>query len=97
MHKSTCNIAQDIIYAVSKGSKLTPKHVSLGLTLHQATRSEKPVGLFHATGRTIGIDTIRRFDSSIATDILNRYEENDNVYIPYEVALTDTRGEDKNW
>ena len=86
MNKSTSNIAQDIIYAVSKGSKLTPKHIGLGLTLHQATRSEKLVGLFHAAGHTIGIDTIRRFDTSIATDILNRYEENDNVYIPYEIA-----------
>ena len=86
IHKSANNIAQDIIYAVSKGSKLTPKHVGLGLTLHQATRSEKLVGLFHAAGHTIGIDTIRRFDTSIATDILNRYEENDNVYIPYEIA-----------
>ena len=37
MNKSTSNIAQDTIYAVSKGSKLTPKHIGLGLTLHQAT------------------------------------------------------------
>ena len=65
---------------------MTPKHIGLGLTLHQATRSEKLVGLFHAAGNTIGIDTIRRVDTSIATDILNRYEENDNVYIPYEIA-----------
>ena len=79
MHKSTSNIAQDIIYEVSKGTKLTPKHIGLGLTLYQATRSEKLVGLFHAAGHTIGIDTMRRFDTSIATDILNRYEENDNV------------------
>ena len=72
MHKSTSNIAQDVIYAVSKGNKLTPKHIGLELTLHQATRSEKLVGLFHATAHIIGIDTIRRFDTSIATDILNR-------------------------
>ena len=65
---------------------MTPKHIGLGLTLHQAARSEKLVGLFHAAGHTIGIDTIRRVDTSIATDILNRYEENDNVYIPYEIA-----------
>jgi hypothetical protein len=92
MHKSANNIAQDIIYAVSKGSKLTPKHVGLGLTLHQATRSEKLVGLFHAAGHTIGIDTIRRFDTSIATVILNHYDEKDNVYIPYEIAPYTTGG-----
>ena len=32
------NIAQDIVFALSKGKKLTPKHVGLGMTLHQATR-----------------------------------------------------------
>ena len=86
MHKQSCNIAQDIVYSVSKGSKLTPKHIGLGLTLHQATRSEKLVDLFHAAGHTIGMDTIRRIDTSIATDILTRYEENRYVYVPYELV-----------
>ena len=35
-----CSIAQDIVYAVSNRRKLTPKHIGLGLALHQATRSE---------------------------------------------------------
>ena len=65
---------------------LTPKQIGLGLTLHQATRSEKPVEMFHAAGHTIGMDTIRRIDTNIAFDILDRYEKNDNVYIPYEIA-----------
>ena len=53
------SIAQDICYLVSKKKKLTPKHIGLGLTLHQATRSEKLVDLFHAAGHVIGMDTIR--------------------------------------
>ena len=56
MHKSTSHIAQDIIYEVCKGTKLTPKRIGLGLTLHHATRSEKLVGLFHAAGHTFGMD-----------------------------------------
>ena len=76
------NIAQDIVFALSKGKKLTPKHVGLGMTLHQATRSEKLVDLFHAAGGTIGVDTVRRMDTSIASDILGKFEENNNTYIP---------------
>ena len=44
--------------------------MSLGLALHQATRSEKKVNIFHAAGHTVGVDTLRRIDSSIANDIL---------------------------
>ena len=34
-----CSIVQDIVYTASKSRKLTPKHVGLGLALHQTTRS----------------------------------------------------------
>ena len=61
---------------------MTPKHVGLGLTLHQATRSESLVQLFHDAGHIIGIDTIRRIDTSMANNILKRYEQNGYVYIP---------------
>ena len=76
------NIAQDIVFALSKGKKLTPKHVGLGMTLHQATRSEKLVDLFHAAGATICVNTVRRMDTSIANDILLKFDENNNTYIP---------------
>ena len=36
-----CSIAQDIVFAASKKRKMTPKHIGLGMTLHQATRSEQ--------------------------------------------------------
>ena len=55
-----CSIAQDIVFAVSNRRKLTPKHVGLGLALHQATRSEALLDLFHAASHTIGIDTVVR-------------------------------------
>ena len=32
------------------------------------------------------MDTIRRIDTTIASDILDRHEKNDNVYIPHEIA-----------
>ncbi len=53
--QTVCSIAQEIVYGVSIRRMLTPKHVGLGLALHQATRSEALVELFHAANYTIGI------------------------------------------
>ena len=41
------SIAQVIAHAVSKGQVLTTKHIRLGMTIHQATRSNDRVNLFH--------------------------------------------------
>ena len=80
--QAVCSIAQDIVYAVSNKRKLTPKHIGLGLALHQATRSESLLELFHAANHTIGIDTVRRIDTTMAEEILDKYTKNGNVYIP---------------
>ena len=86
LHNNICSTAQDIIYLASGKKKLKRKHIGLGLTLHQATRSQKLVEIFHAAGHKIGIDTSRRIDTTIEYDILDRYEKNDNVYIPHEIT-----------
>ena len=62
--------------------------MGLGLALHQATRSEKMVNIFHAAGHTAGIDTLPRIDSSIDNDILRRYEQNGYIYIPTGIGLS---------
>ena len=33
------SIAQEVLFGVSEGKILTPKHIGLGLSIHQATRS----------------------------------------------------------
>ena len=58
------------MYGVSNGRKLTPQHIGLGMALHQATRSTALFDLMHAANHTIGIDTVRRIDTSIAQSIL---------------------------
>ena len=83
---SICSLAQDIVYTASNKRKLTPKQIGLGLTLHQATRSATLVDLFHSAGHTVGMDTIRRLDTTIATKILDKYEQNGNVYIPNDIV-----------
>jgi len=86
MNRRVLSIAQDIVYGVSKGQKLTPKHVGLGLTLHQATRSENLVNLFSAANHCIPIWTVRDFDNAIANRIIDRYKKDGYVYIPSSLA-----------
>ncbi|RXN00617.1 hypothetical protein EOD39_9044 [Acipenser ruthenus] len=80
------SIAQDIVYAVLDSRKLTPKHIGLGLALHQATRSEALLVMFHAEKHAIGIDTVRRIDATIAQNILEKFEINGYVYIPDNIV-----------
>ena len=77
---AVCSVAQGIICGVSNHKKLTPKHIGLGLALHQATRSEYLVQLFNAANNTIGIDTVRRFDNAIANNVLHRFVANGYVF-----------------
>jgi len=92
LDRLVCDIAQDIIFRLSQGRKLTPKHIGLGMTVHQMTRSEALVDLLHASGHCISIDTIRRIDTSIANDILDRADANDGVFIPEVIRPFETSG-----
>ncbi len=76
------SICQDIVFLVSKGRKYTPKHVGIGVTVHQATRSKELVQLLHAAGHSISYETVLRLDNAIANDTLERYNTNGNVIVP---------------
>lgn len=76
------SMCQDIVFVASRGRKLTPKHLGLGLTLHQATRSKELVQLLHSAGHSISYETVLRMDNSIANDVLVRYKENGDVFVP---------------
>lgn len=76
------SIAQDIVFLVSGGRKPTPKHIGIGITVHQATRSKNLVQLLHAAGHSISYESVLRADTTIANEALKRYFENGEVYIP---------------
>lgn len=76
------SICQDIIFFSSRGHTLTPKHVGIGLTVHQATRSKQLVQLLHAAGHSANYETVLRMDNTIANDVLQRYSESGNVFVP---------------
>ena len=44
------------------------------------------VKLFHAANHTIGIDTVRRIDTTIAENIVDRFAKNGYVYIPENIV-----------
>ena len=80
--QKVCSIAQDIVFGMSNGKKLTPKHIGLALTLHHATRSESLVNVFHAANHCIPIWTVRAFDNAMANALLAKYKRDGYIYIP---------------
>ncbi len=67
------SIAQDIIYASSKGRILTPKHIGLGLSVHHATRSKSLIQMLHASGHCISYEKVTRIETAIAKHQCNQF------------------------
>ena len=61
------NITQDLVYVVSK--HLTPRHIGLCSSFHQATHSKQIVQLFHTQG-LIGYTDILKLDTVLAEKTL---------------------------
>jgi hypothetical protein len=61
------SFAQDssIVYAISKSKALTPKHVGLEMTIHQATRSRNLVTLLHNAVHSISYTQVQRVDTTL--------------------------------
>ena len=75
-------ICQDIVFLVSRGRKYTPKHVGIGVTVYQATRSKELVERFHTVGHSKSHETVLRLDNAIRNDTFGRYNTNGNVIAP---------------
>ena len=81
-HQKILHLCQNIVYAASNGRKNTPKHIGTGLLVHHATRSRQLVDYLHASGDSIGYDTIEQISTTIAEKELERFKANNNTYIP---------------
>ncbi|XP_051734442.1 uncharacterized protein LOC127504083 isoform X1 [Ctenopharyngodon idella] len=81
-HTKLLSIAQDIVFLASGGRRPTPKHIGIGVALHQATRSKDFVQLLHAAGHSISYESVLRADITMANEAMKRYFENGEVYIP---------------
>ncbi|KAK1895875.1 (-)-kolavenyl diphosphate synthase TPS10 chloroplastic [Dissostichus eleginoides] len=87
MDKQTVNtkllsIAQDIVFLASGGQRPTPKHIGIGVAVHQATRSKGLVQLLHAAGHSISYESVLRTDTAIANEAVKQYFDNGRVFIP---------------
>ena len=85
MRMCVLSIAQHMMFVILEGKILTPKHVGLGLSIHQATRSKGLVNLLNAAGHCVSYDMIRRMDTSIAKKKkkkIDNLERNEYVPIP---------------
>ena len=71
-------MCQDIIYIGSRGKCRTPKHIGLGIALHQLTQSRDAVELINKNGHGISYDEVRRIDTSWAL----QQQTDDGIIIP---------------
>ena len=86
------SVAQDIVFLASGGRKHTPKHLGLGLTVHQATRSKEFVQLIHSAGHSISYEAIRSAGTALANSVLLRYAEQGNTIIPMNFVNAQFQG-----
>ena len=59
------SIAQDLIYAESKGKKLTHKSLALGMTVRQITGSVRLLRILHGLGHTASTATVYKHDTAL--------------------------------
>ena len=64
------SIAQDLMYTANGDKFLTPKHIAMASTLHQATRSKELVNMFHQAGHVISYREITKLDTALAKKTL---------------------------
>ena len=73
------SLAQDMIFAVSQGRILTPKHVALPLTVRHLTRSEQVVTLLNRFGHGISDSKLSEIETAMAERVLQKGES--SIYI----------------
>lgn len=84
--RTALSISQDLVYAVSKHKKLTPKHVGLGLAIHQATRSKSLIELIHHAGHCPSYDQVRRLDTTLGVQNLQHFADSNNTPVPSNMS-----------
>jgi len=82
-----CSIGQDMVYGVCGDKKAPPKHVGLGLTLHQATRSKKLVNLFHNAGHIVSYSKVLQYDTAMAEATLKHLDPQTGTVVPQNLVV----------
>ena len=70
LHRQILSIGQDMMYHASSGQCKTPKHIGLGISLHQMTQSKEVVSLINKQGHCISYDEVLKIDTCWAEEQL---------------------------
>ena len=78
------SIAQDLIYAESKGKKQTHKSLALGMAVRQMTGSVRLLKILHGLGHTASADTVSKHDTALA--IISSNGDGKELKIPRNIS-----------
>ena len=76
------SLAQDLVYKVTAGKNWTPKHIGLGSTVHQSTRSKELVRLLRNAGNSISYEHILQVDNALAESTLKSMNMANRAVVP---------------
>ena len=79
------SIAQDLMYTGNGDRFLTPKHIGMANTLHQATRSKKLANMFHKAGHVMSYREI--INTALAKKTLETMNDDGGVVKNCEGSL----------
>ena len=78
------SIAQDLIYAESKGKKQTHKSLALGMAVRQMTGSVRLLKILHGLGHTASADAVSKHDTALA--IISSNGDGKELKIPRNIS-----------
>lgn len=65
---------------------MTPKHVGLGLMVHQQTRSKKIVETLHQCGHSVSYKDVLCVRNTIAQEEILKYTRNEYTFFPTQLV-----------
>ena len=83
-HRRILSLAQDIIYASSKGS-FTPKHIALAVTVKHLTGSKELIRVLNRFGHCVSYDEVAKYETQCIEHLLLDTSENE-VMIPSNIS-----------
>ncbi|KAK3741259.1 hypothetical protein QZH41_019956, partial [Actinostola sp. cb2023] len=63
-----------------------PQQLAIGLAVHQAVCSKELISLLHGFGMSVDYNRVLRVESQIESNVLQRMEQNDSVYLPPDIV-----------
>ena len=80
--RKVLNVGQDLLYAVTMGRNIPPKQYSMGLTLHQATRDDVLVKLFHSALQCMSYEEVLAADTAMAERSISQMDPVTGAIVP---------------